>query len=100
MGLLAGLQEKKLIPKREDERNLNLAGKHPAYCTCHDCTARFLKKRKIKPARPGQVRAEKVKVHPADCGCATCLLLGSVGELPPLPERKAGLFKRLLGKIR
>ena len=78
------------MPKREDERNYNRSGKHPAYCTCTECTERFLKRQKVKPGR-GAAR-EKVKPHPRDCRCATCQLLGSVGDLPELPRRKKGLL--------
>lgn len=88
------------IPKREDERNLRLAGKHPAYCTCQGCTDAFLKKRKIKPARRGAVAPERVESHPRDCKCSTCQLLGSVGNLPPLNRGRTGFLKRLLGKFR
>ena len=92
-------QRAQTIPRREDERNLNLAGKHPAYCTCLNCTDKFLKERKIKPSRRAGVSPEKVKPHPKFCGCATCKLLGSVEGFPPLPGQKGGFFKRLLRKV-
>ena len=94
------------MPKREDERLLNLAGRHPAACTCQDCTDRFLKSKKIKPGRnklgsgPGEKRAvaEKIAKHPADCACASCVLLGSLENLPQLDRKPGGFLKRLFGK--
>ena len=85
------------MPKREDERNLRLHGKHPAYCTCTVCTDRFLKRKGIKKSGKGVAR-EKVKPHPQNCQCATCNLLSSVGELPDLPRPKRGLLNRLFRK--
>ena len=32
------------MPRREDERRLNLSDKHPAACTCKDCSEKFAKK--------------------------------------------------------
>ncbi|MFQ6025922.1 MAG: hypothetical protein ACE5Q6_00245 [Dehalococcoidia bacterium] len=84
------------MPKREDERNLSLSGKHPVYCTCSACTDRFLKRKGIKSSKG--VAREKVKSHPQDCRCATCSLLGSVGDLPELPRRKRSLLDWLLGR--
>ncbi len=72
------------------------------YCTCTQCTERFLQKRGIKPGNSskkipsGKARGEKVKAHPVDCTCATCNLLRSVDGLPPATERKLGLLPRLL----
>ena len=94
------------MPKREDERRLNLSGRHPAACTCQDCTDRFLKSKKIKPGRSRlgvglgnkEVSAEKVTKHPADCACASCVLLGSLENLPQLDSRPGGFLKRLFGR--
>ena len=94
------------MPKREDERRLNLSGRHPEACTCQDCTDRFLKSKKIKPGR-GRLRvglgnkkvsAEKVAKHPVDCDCASCVLLGSLENLPQLDSRPKGFLKRLFGR--
>jgi hypothetical protein len=90
------------MPKREDERLLNLAGRHPAACTCRDCTDRFLKANKIKPQRNWSGKnksvAEKIAKHPVDCGCASCVLLGSLENLPQLDRGPKGFFKRSIGK--
>ena len=89
------------MPRREDERHLNLTGGHPAYCTCTECTDRFLKKRGIRPTQSRWKRffgRDKVKSHPNGCGCATCNLLRSVDQLPTVSPRKAGFLHRLLGK--
>ena len=94
------------MPRREDERLQNLSGRHPAACTCQDCTGRFLKKKKIKPGKnklaalvgKKQAPAEKVAKHPADCTCASCVLLGSLENLPQLEQKPGGFLKRLFGK--
>ena len=86
------------IPRREDERNLRLSGRHPAYCTCRDCTDSFLRKRKLKPVGREKSAAEKVRPHPEGCACATCKLLASVDGLPPMTGRRPGSFSRLLGR--
>ena len=90
------------MPRREDERLENLAGRHPAACTCQDCADRFLKSKKIKPGRNRlggkRVAAEKVAKHPADCDCASCVLLGSLENLPQLDRRPGGFLKKLFGK--
>ena len=94
------------MPRREDERLQNQAGRHSAACTCQDCTDRFLKKEKIKPGmnQLGSMLgntgapAEKVAKHPADCTCASCVLLGSLENLPQLEQKSGGFLKRLLGK--
>ena len=75
-----------------------MSGDHPAYCTCQNCTDKFLKKNKIKPGRRARAAPEKVRPHPAGCDCATCRLLGSVGDLPRLEREKKGLLGRLFGK--
>jgi hypothetical protein len=89
------------MPRREDERRLNLSKKHPEACTCRDCTDRFLKKKGVKPNRLQKrkpLAAEPVKRHPADCQCASCSLISSV-DLFSVPDRgKGGLLKRLFGK--
>ena len=92
------------MPKREDETRQSLSGKHPVYCTCTQCTERFLQRKGIKPGTPskkrpfGKTRGEKVMAHPVDCTCATCNLLRSVEDLPPVEKRKPGLLQRLLGR--
>ena len=94
------------MPRREDERIQNISGRHPAACTCQDCTDRFLKKKKIKPgmnqlgAMLGNTGApaEKVAKHPADCTCASCVLLGSLENLTQLEQKPGGFLKRLFGK--
>ena len=89
------------MPRREDERLQNLAGRHPAACTCQDCTDRFLKSKKINPQRDrtGNKRAaaDKVAKHPDDCACASCVLLGSLENLPQLDRKPGGFLKRLFG---
>ena len=89
------------MPRREDERRLNLSKKHPEACTCRACTDRFLKKKGIKPNRLQKRRlrpAESVTRHPADCQCASCSLISSV-DISQVRERgKGGLLKRLFGK--
>ena len=42
------------MPKREDERLRNMSGKHPAACTCVDCTERFLRKNRVLPRYGGR----------------------------------------------
>ena len=91
------------MPKREDERLLNIAGRHPAACTCQDCTDRFLKSKKIKPqrAKPQMVKrvaAERVAKHPADCTCTSCVLLGTLENLPQVDRGPGGFLKRLFRK--
>ena len=87
------------MPRREDERLQNLAGRHPAACTCQDCTDRFLKNKKIKPARNNKrAVVEKIAKHPANCTCASCVLLGPLENLPQLEQRPMGLLKRLFGR--
>lgn len=94
------------MPRREDERFQNLAGRHPAACTCQDCTDRFLEKKKIKPSRTrfgkllGRRRAtaEMVAKHPLDCTCASCVLLGSLEDLPEPSRKRRGILGRLFGK--
>ena len=94
------------MPRREDERIQNISGRHPAACTCQDCTDRFLKKKKIKPGmnQLGSMLgntgapAEKVAKHLADCTCASCVLLGSLENLPQLEQKPGGFLKRLFGK--
>ena len=90
------------MPKREDERLLNLAGRHPAACTCQDCTDRFLKGKKIKPQRNNRKNSsaagEKVAKHPVDCSCASCGLLRTFEDLPQLDRGPGGFLKRLFRK--
>jgi hypothetical protein len=94
------------MPRREDERLQNISGRHPAACTCQDCTDRFLKRKKIKPGRTklgsilGSKRApaEKVAKHPSDCTCPSCVLLRSLENLPQLEQKPGGFLKRLFGK--
>ena len=67
------------MPRREDERRLNLSKTHPAACTCKACTDKFLNKfvsKKVK--KTPKIKHEAVKRHPADCGCASCSLLKSI----------------------
>ena len=83
------------MPRREDERWLNLSAKHPAACTCKDCSEKFadklaaqnqklaqrlLKKLSKKKKKNGPKTGinEVVKAHPADCACASCAILGSI----------------------
>jgi len=87
------------MPRREDERLQNLAGHHPAACTCQDCTDRFLKNKKIKPARNSKrAVGDKIANHSANCTCASCVLLGSLENLPQLEQGTKGLLKRLFGR--
>ncbi|MDA1127190.1 MAG: hypothetical protein O2913_00635 [Chloroflexi bacterium] len=90
------------MPKREDERQRNLRGRHVEACTCQDCTDRFLKKKKITPSRnkPGITRTggEKIAKHPRDCECASCALLRTMGNLPQLDKGPGGFLKRLFRK--
>ena len=79
------------MPRREDERRLNLAATHPAACTCKDCSEKFANKLAAKNEKLAQKLAKKifkknkkaglvevVKAHPADCACDSCALLGSI----------------------
>ena len=106
------------MPRREDERYTNLTGKHPAYCTCVQCTGKFLKKKGIgvrKSLWQRLLGGNRNRRHPANCNCATCNLLRQVADLssdPPVaeahPEAKTvakkqnkpggGLFGKLFGK--
>ena len=91
------------MPKREDERLLNLAGRHPAACTCQDCTDRFLKGRKIKPQRNrwagvGRGGGEEAAAHPRGCTCVSCGLLRTLDNLPRPDRQKGGFLKRLFRK--
>ena len=86
------------MPKREDERLQNLAGRHPAACTCQDCTDRFLKGKKIKPQRSKRAVSEKVAKHPLDCACASCGLLRTLDNLPQPDRERGGFLKRLFRK--
>jgi hypothetical protein len=90
-----------IVPKREDERQLSLSGRHPVYCTCTECTDRLLNKKNIKSKKASWKKlfgGEKVKPHPANCSCATCNLLRSVDGLQPIGKPKSGLLRRLFGK--
>ena len=87
------------MSRREDERLQNLAGRHPAACTCQDCTDRLLKSKKIKPARNSKrAVGEKIAKHPANCTCASCVVLGSLENLPQLEREPKGFLKRLIGR--
>jgi hypothetical protein len=90
------------MPRREDERQRNMSGRHVEACTCQDCTDRFLKKKKITPSRnrPGNQGAgdEKVAKHPKDCNCASCGLLRTMENLPQLDRGPGGFLKRLFRK--
>ena len=87
------------MSRREDERLQNLAGRHPAACTCQDCTDRLLKSKKIKPARNSKrAVGEKIAKHPANCTCAICVVLGSLENLPQLEREPKGFLKRLIGR--
>ena len=87
------------MPRREDERLQNLAGRHPAACTCQDCTDRLLKSKKIKPARNSKrAVGEKIAKHPANCTCASRVVLGSLENLPQLEREPKGFLKRLIGR--
>ena len=83
------------MPRREDERWLNLSAKHPAACTCKDCSEKFANKLAAQNQKLSQRLAKKlskknkkkglktglsdvVKAHPADCACASCAILGSI----------------------
>lgn len=83
------------MPRREDERRLNLSAKHPAACTCKDCSEKFaqklaaqneklaqklLKKLSKKKKKSGLKTGvnEVVKAHPPDCDCSSCAILGSI----------------------
>ncbi|PKB73019.1 MAG: hypothetical protein BZY75_04045 [SAR202 cluster bacterium Io17-Chloro-G7] len=79
------------MPRREDERRLNMAAKHPEACTCKECSEKFAAKLATKNEKLAQKLAKKllkknkkkalnevVKAHPADCACASCALLGSI----------------------
>ncbi len=73
------------MPRREDERYANLTGKHPVYCTCVQCTDKFLRKKGIRGKKPlfqRLLKGNKNRRHPANCSCATCNLLRSVADLP------------------
>ncbi len=102
------------MPRREDERYTNLTGKHPVYCTCVQCTDKFLKKKGIR-GKKSLIRrllgGNQKRRHPANCSCATCNLLRSVADLPsespsaeapPADKRLTkpigGLFSKLFGK--
>ena len=86
------------MPKREDERLLNMAGRHSAACTCQDCTDRFLKGKKIKPQRTRWAGGEKAAKHPVDCACVSCGLLRTFEDLPQLDRGPGGFLKRLFRK--
>ena len=102
------------MPRREDERYANLTGKHPIYCTCVQCTDKFLKKKGIRGKKSLFQRllaGKQNRRHPANCGCATCNLLRSVADLPSEASRaeappanktvakpSGGLFSKLFGK--
>jgi hypothetical protein len=97
------------VPRREDERYANLTGRHPAYCTCVQCTDKFLKKKGIRGKKSLFQRllaGNHQKRHPANCSCATCNLLRSVAafpaEAPPanktVTKPGGGLFSKLFGK--
>ncbi len=86
------------MPKREDERLQNLAGRHPAACTCQNCTDRFLKGKKINPQRSKRAVGEKVAKHPLDCACASCGLLRTLDNLPQPDRERGGFLKRLFRK--
>ena len=79
------------MPRREDERRLNLSDKHPAACTCKDCSEKFANKlaaqnqklsqklsKKLSKKNKKKGLSEVVKAHPADCACASCAILGSI----------------------
>ena len=90
------------MPKREDERQRNMTGRHVEACTCQDCTDRFLKKKKITPSRSKQGIAggggEKIAKHPRDCTCSSCGLLRTMENLPQLETGPGGFLKRLFRK--
>ena len=79
------------MPRREDERRLNLSATHPAACTCKDCSEKFAGKvaaqneklsqrllKKLSKKKKKNGPKEVVKAHPSDCGCASCAILGSM----------------------
>lgn len=79
------------MPRREDERRLNLSAKHPAACTCKACSEKFANKlaaqneklaqkllRKLSKKKKKAGVLEVVKPHPPDCDCASCAILGSI----------------------
>ena len=80
------------MPRREDERRLNLSAKHPAACTCKGCSEKFadklaadeqklfqkLSQKLSKKQKKKKGIKEVVKAHPADCACASCAILGSI----------------------
>ena len=75
------------MPRREDERRLNLSAKHPAACTCKDCSEKFATKlaadaqklsQKLSKKKKKKGLKEVVKAHPADCACASCAILGTI----------------------
>ena len=70
------------MPRREDERRLNLSKTHPAACTCKACTDKFhnkfINKQAKKAKRAPKAKHEAVKRHPADCSCPSCSLLKSI----------------------
>lgn len=81
------------MPRRQDERWLNLSKKHPKACTCQDCTDKFLKKKEIKARVEAGVKLrgkDRVKRHPAGCECASCRLLKSVNPIDPGSSGEAG----------
>jgi hypothetical protein len=83
------------MPRREDERQRNMSGRHVEACTCQDCTDRFLKAKKIKPQRNRRAGGEKVAKHPPGCTCASCGLLRTMENLPRLDRGPRGFLKRL-----
>ncbi len=75
------------MPRREDERWLNLSAKHPAACTCKGCSEKFADSlaadsqklsQKLSKKEKKKGLKEVVKAHPADCACASCAILGSI----------------------
>ncbi len=89
------------MPRREDERHLNLSAKHPAACTCQDCTEKFQNKQSVKSKKVPKKKKgmkEPVKQHPAGCACASCSLLGSVDFSQVESQRSPGIVKKLFGK--
>ena len=89
------------MPRREDERRLNLSAKHPAACTCQDCTDKFLNKQAVKlkkVPKKKKGRKEPVKRHPADCTCGSCSLLGSIDFSQVESQSSPGIIKKLFGK--
>ena len=90
------------MPRREDERRLNLSSTHPPACTCKNCTDNFLNKKGMKSAnkrKKSKAKAgELVKSHPADCKCASCALLKSMDHSEPESNSNPGFVKKLFGK--